>query len=225
MQHPPLFQLLTPLSQYPASFLVTCVSSQFPPTHVNWTRNGELLSEGSVYHLTQVLVSSQETVFNNTIIVTASSSLPGVFSCAISNNLTAQPVVAQLNVTGEQFVCVCVCVCVYVCVCQANLFSTEPSSPPVNITSDPRGRGNVIVSWLPPPGAPVRGYHLLYQRVGSPSVEQSVTTLNTSVFLRALAASATYNFSVVAFSELPSPRSDPISLTLTGKRGKEGGTE
>ena len=75
----------------------------FPPTRLNWTRNGEVLEEGSVYHLTQLLVSAQETIFNNTVIVTNSTtSLSGVFACAISNDRTDQPVVGILNVTGKQ---------------------------------------------------------------------------------------------------------------------------
>lgn len=182
----------------------------FPPTRVNWTRNGEVLEEGSVYHLTQLLVSAQETIFNNTVIVTGSTtSLPGVFACAVSNDRTSQPVVGTLNVTGKR--------------CGDTLYHRskflpclEPDSPPINITSKFLGSGDVEVSWLPPPGVPVQGYHILYQRVDEPSEEQSITTSNTSVTIRGLTASATYNFSVVAFSELPSPRSSPINVTLTG---------
>ena len=96
------------------------------------------------------------------------------------------------------------------------LLHSEPDSPPINITSEFLGSGNVKVSWLPPPGVPAQGYHVLYKLVDDPSVEQFITTPNTSVTIRGLTASATYNFSVIAFSELPSPRSSPISVTLTG---------
>lgn len=71
----------------------------FPPTNVNWTLNGEELEEGPVYHLTQVLTSTETTTFNNTVII-SDRSLPGEFSCAVRNNRTLTPVVSSLNVTG-----------------------------------------------------------------------------------------------------------------------------
>lgn len=98
---------------------------------------------------------------------------------------------------------------------------TVPTSPPLDVRATLLGSGNVEITWSPPVNSTVTGYHVLYQRVDNtnstgPGSEESVTVFNTSATIRGLIASATYNISVVAFSNLPTTRSPPINVTLTG---------
>ena len=51
---PPSFKLLSNLSDYPPLFTLTCTSISFPPTFVNWTRDGEDVSEDEDFQSSQV---------------------------------------------------------------------------------------------------------------------------------------------------------------------------
>ena len=80
----------------PPVFTLTCVSTLGPATNVTWTRDGVVVTGET----SQTVVDVYIITYHSTLTVTGS--LPGNYTCSVSNDRTAQPATASLTVTGER---------------------------------------------------------------------------------------------------------------------------
>ena len=94
-----------------------------------------------------------------------------------------------------------------------------PSGPPTNITAGVAGSNGVMVSWVPQPGDPVRGYLVFYRR--NDSTEESYDNVEdpaaTYYIIQNLDVEIEYFISVVAYVDLPSERSELVTVRLDGE--------
>ena len=70
------------ISHSDSTFILTCTSTNRPPTYVNWTRNGTQLSDDSIHSLSQSLVDGESSTFHN--ILTVMGRLPGLYRCQVT---------------------------------------------------------------------------------------------------------------------------------------------
>ena len=68
---------------------LTCTSTGSPPTNITWTKDGEtLMTDGTMYSLTQTLADRTTSTYNNTLIVEASFvDIIGEYSCNVTNSI------------------------------------------------------------------------------------------------------------------------------------------
>ena len=75
-------------------FTLTCISTGGPATTVTWTRNMEVVTEG-----TETVLDDPETAqYTNTLTVTGR--LPGLYTCTVTNEVTPDGVSASITVQG-----------------------------------------------------------------------------------------------------------------------------
>ena len=92
-----------------------------------------------------------------------------------------------------------------------------PSGRPVNVTAEAIGNNQVRVTWVPV--ANVRGYQLVYT-ANTSADENSVNVEDPTAVehtLRNFSAGVRYTIRVVAYANLPSEASDPVSIELRCK--------
>ena len=77
------FSLVSALYADPPKFKLTCSSTGGPATTVLWKKDGVPLLYGTTHILTQVITSTAEANYNNTLIVTKRET--GNYSCTVSN--------------------------------------------------------------------------------------------------------------------------------------------
>ena len=68
---------------------LTCTSTGSPPTNVKWMKDGEtLITNGTMYSLTQTLVDRVTSTYNNTLTIEASFiDVVGEYSCKVVNSI------------------------------------------------------------------------------------------------------------------------------------------
>ena len=87
------------------SFVLTCTSTNRPPTYITWTNNGTELSDDSVHSLSQLLVASESATYHNTL--TVMGRLPGQYGCHVttegreSQQIFTQNATKNLTVVGQ----------------------------------------------------------------------------------------------------------------------------
>ena len=64
------------------TFILTCTSTNRPPTYITWTRDGTELSDDSIHSLSQSLINKQLVTYVNTLTVTGR--LPGQYVCHVT---------------------------------------------------------------------------------------------------------------------------------------------
>ena len=82
---PVKFQLLSHAHDYPPTFTVTCISSAFPPTRLEWSLNGSPLdlSSNNFSSSQQMRNATSSTYYN---ILTVSGASVGQYSCSVAND-------------------------------------------------------------------------------------------------------------------------------------------
>ena len=69
-------------------FTLSCVSSGSPASSVNWMKDGELLSEGGAYTISQTLQNGATSTYFNLLKVNSGPyAITGEYSCEVSNSL------------------------------------------------------------------------------------------------------------------------------------------
>ena len=63
-------------------FVLTCTSTNRPPTYITWTGNGTELSNDNIYSLSQSLVDSESATYHNTL--TVMGRFPGQYECHVT---------------------------------------------------------------------------------------------------------------------------------------------
>ena len=87
------------------SFVLTCTSTNRPPTYITWENNGTELSDDSNHSLSQLLVAPESATYHNTLTVTGR--LPGLYECYItteaweSQQIFTQNATKNLTVVGQ----------------------------------------------------------------------------------------------------------------------------
>ncbi len=71
-----------------SSFTLNCTSSGSPATTVTWTKDGVLLTESNIYHMTQILYSGTAATYFNLLEVNAGPyAVTGDYSREVTNLL------------------------------------------------------------------------------------------------------------------------------------------
>ena len=93
------FQLLSHASAYPPIFTLTCISTAFPPTTLEWSLNGSPLdlSSNSFSSSQQMRDASSSTYYN---ILTVSGASVGRYSCSVANDRGTNS--ANITVNGRK---------------------------------------------------------------------------------------------------------------------------
>ena len=107
LQAPPVIVSLTfgLTSVDDPTFVLTCTSTNRPPTYITWTNNGTELSDDSIHSLSQSLVASESATYHNTL--TVMGRLPGLYGCHItteaweSQQIFTQNATKNLTVVGQ----------------------------------------------------------------------------------------------------------------------------
>lgn len=74
-----------------------------PATAVTWSKDGTQLSSGSVYEMVQILRNGASATYDNLLVVMgAPSTLLGVYSCTVMNEIGASTM--SLTISGESLV-------------------------------------------------------------------------------------------------------------------------
>ena len=87
------------------TFVLTCTSTNRPPTYITWTRDGTQLSDDSIYSSSQSLVASESATYHNTL--TVMGRLPGQYRCHVtteaweSQQIFTQSATKNLTVVGQ----------------------------------------------------------------------------------------------------------------------------
>ena len=87
------------------TFVLTCTSTNHPPTYITWTNNGTELSDDSIHFLSQSLVAPESATFHNTL--TVMGRLPGQYGCHVtteaweSQQIFTQSASKNLTVVGQ----------------------------------------------------------------------------------------------------------------------------
>ena len=87
------------------AFVLTCTSTNRPPTYITWTRGGTQLSDDSIHSLSQSLVASESATYHNTL--TVMGGLPGQYGCRVttegweSQQTSTQSATKNLTVAGQ----------------------------------------------------------------------------------------------------------------------------
>ena len=63
------------------AFVLSCTSTNRPPTYITWTRDGTELSDDSIHSLSQSLINRELATYVNTLTVTGR--LPGRYECQV----------------------------------------------------------------------------------------------------------------------------------------------
>ena len=94
-------------------FTLKCTSTGSPATAVTWTKDGVLLTNSEVIHMSQLLTDGTTATYSNLLSFDALPSMVvGLYSCTVDNDFGAAT--QTITFTGVcMYVCVCVCVCVY----------------------------------------------------------------------------------------------------------------
>ena len=83
------------------TFILTCTSTNRPPTYITWTRDGTELSDDSIHSLSQSLISRELATYVNTL--TVMGVLPGQYECQVTTegweNLQSFTQSAKRNMT------------------------------------------------------------------------------------------------------------------------------
>ena len=64
------------------TFVLTCTSTNRPPTYITWTRDRTQLSDDSIYSLSQSLINRELATYHNTL--TVMGRLPGQYVCHVT---------------------------------------------------------------------------------------------------------------------------------------------
>ena len=64
------------------TFILTCTSTNRPPTYITWTRDGTQLSNDNIHSLSQSLINRELATYVNTLTVTGR--LPGQYRCHVT---------------------------------------------------------------------------------------------------------------------------------------------
>ena len=64
------------------TFVLTCTSTNRPPTYITWRRDGTELSDDSIHSLSQSLIDREFATYVNTLTVTGR--LPGQYVCHVT---------------------------------------------------------------------------------------------------------------------------------------------
>ena len=87
------------------TFVLTCTSTNRPPTYITWTRNGTELSNDNIYSLSQSLVNSESATFHNTL--TVMGRFLGQYECHVttegweSQQTITRSATKNITVTGQ----------------------------------------------------------------------------------------------------------------------------
>ena len=94
------YRLLSHPYAYPPIFTVTCISTTFPPTTLEWRLNGSPLDLSSnTFSSSQQLRDAASSTYHN--ILTVSGASVGQYSCSVSNDRGANA--ANITVNGRKF--------------------------------------------------------------------------------------------------------------------------
>ena len=64
------------------TFVLTCTSTNRPPTYITWTRDGTELSDDNIHSLSQSLTDREAATYINTL--TVMGRLPGYYKCHVT---------------------------------------------------------------------------------------------------------------------------------------------
>ena len=64
------------------TFILTCTSTNRPPTYITWTRDGTELSVDSIHSMSQSLINRELATYVNTL--TVMEGLPGQYECQVT---------------------------------------------------------------------------------------------------------------------------------------------
>ena len=64
------------------TFILTCTSTNRPPTYITWTRDGTELSDDNIHSLSHSLINRELATYVNTLTVTGV--LPGQYVCQVT---------------------------------------------------------------------------------------------------------------------------------------------
>lgn len=203
-----VFRLLSHAYDYPPTFSITCISTAFPPTTLEWRLNGSILSN-SFSSSKQLRDAVSSTYYN---ILTVNGASVGQYSCSVANDRGTNS--ANITVNGRYFV-FCYQIVFYV----FPIPYTAPSGVPTITDVSSIGDNSVRVRWSPPAAGLVRGYRVFYTD-GSITTIQNISNASvTETVVRDLTLGVQYSITVQTFADFPSPNSTADTITLNGETG------
>ena len=185
------FTLDSDLTAEPPEFTLTCISIKGPATSVVWTRDNELVTEG-----TETVLNDPVTArYTHTLTVTGR--LGGDYVCNVSNSISSI-LSHELNIKG-----------VYTKpernVFNASTFPPIVAPPPTNLMVAQETGTSFRLTWTPPsPLGDTTGYTVLYSATGVSSSSGSVEISggsSDSLALTGLTSGVNYTLSLIARSQ------------------------